>query len=278
MKIKFAKFCVKHTVLGFIATFLMYFLPISAIYYLLEIDFAAPYVFMGLFLALIAFGMVKTAPNIVMMPDIKHLNEECDPFPLLETAKELMGQIKGETNCLTAKMNYCVGLSAALGDYEKNLQTLEEIKIETYAGVLPLVKHVYYNNLSDAYLSVGNIDLAKLYHQKSEELLEKIKNKKQKETAAKSHVFATAQLYVYSGEYEKGLELLKNVDVTEKRTSVAVAMCAAKANIALGRPEIAKNSLEYVIAHGNRLYSVTKAKKLLEQTVVLDSCGQADAE
>jgi FimV-like protein len=44
---------------------------------------------------------------------------------------------------------------------------------------------------------------------------------------------------------------------------VDVARIYAKAYLALGKPEFARENLQFVIENGNKLYAVTEAKELL---------------
>lgn len=255
-------FCIKHRKLANVFAMLFFAFPIGFITGLLNWP-----VYVGVALAvisvLIAMIWVSAAPAAYALPALKKLNDECDPYPLLEVCDEIIKYAQPKTDILIARINRCVALSC-IGEYEKNLRELQDIRIDSLVGTVAQTKFIYYNNLASAYISLGDNVTAEIWYNKSAELLDAIKNQKIKEQMTDTHRFSKAQLLISAGKAEEGLELLNGVKARDIKMRVSLALSSAEANIKLKRYELAKPALEYVIANGNRLYAVVEAKKLLE--------------
>ena len=85
----------------------------------------------------------------------------------------------------------------------------------------------------------------------------------------KQQLFATAQLsqaeVLYrEGEHIQALRQAAGIKCTTKRQLLDTALLAAKCHISLEEPEMAREKLNYIVEHGNKLHIVEEAKVLLE--------------
>lgn len=236
-------------------------IPLSAIFYVFGASAGTYIVTFGI-VALITILMMSTVPSVITVPALEKLNDKCDPYPLLEASEEVLKYAKNPNEKLTATLNRCAALSH-IGRHQENLDCLRAIAIDSYNGLPASVRFVYYHNLSDAALTLGDRETAVRAFEKSKECLAAIKNKKLRAQYADSQNFMQLELYIDGGENESALELIKNIDTSTVARSVTVAYLSAKINIALGRADRAKTDLEYVIATGNKLYCVTEAEEML---------------
>ncbi len=258
---KIRLFCVKHRFLGTLIAALIYIIPLTVIFNVFNISrtFYMGTYFIIVFLSLL---LVSSAAMALTISAVKKLNDECDPFPLLETSDKILARTKNTNEIISARINRCVAI-LNMGEYEKYLEDMLDIAIESHLGILPQTKFVYYNNLSTAYIALGDTEKARIWLEKSGEFLPVIKNKKILESCKDSYRFTTSELLILEGKPEEASELLKTVENNSRARSVHLALASAKVNILYGNTERAKSDLEYVIATGNKLYAVTEAKELL---------------
>ena len=254
-------FCIKHKTLATFIGCLVFIIPFTVIYKTLGIPFAA-YLIACIIFALAAILTVSTAATALTLPAVQKLNDECDPYPLMAVSEKIIARTKSTVESLNAKLNFCVAVSN-LGQYEKNLELLRSITIEAFPGILPQTKFVYYNNLSSAYVSLGDAETARIWFEKSGEVLSAIKNKTAAAVYNDTHRFNESELLLLEGRAEEALAILKTVENNCRARSVYLALSTAKAHIMLGDTISAKTALDYVIATGNKLYAVTEAKELL---------------
>lgn len=263
MSERFARFCLKHRAIGKLIMFFAYVIPLSVIFYIFNASVGV-YIAVFAFIAVITSLMMSTVPAVLTVPALKRLNDECDPYPLLETSEEILKYVKKSHEQLTATLNRCSALSH-IGRHQENLDCLKAIAIDSYNGLPATLRYVYYHNLADALLTSGDKEAAEWAFEKSKECFAAVKNKKLITQFADSMNFMQVELCIENGENERALELIKGVDTTTVARSVTVAYLSAKINIGLGLTDRAKTDLEYVIATGNKLCSVAEAQELLEK-------------
>ncbi len=263
MSEKFARFCLKHKVLGRIIAFLMYAIPFTVIFYVFGAGVSA-YVIAYCVIAVVTIFMTSAVPAVLTTPALKMLTDKCDPYPLLEACDEILQYVKLPNEILTATLNRCVAL-AFIGRHQENYDILKSIAIDSYNGLPATIKYTYYNNLADAALTLDDIETAEFAFAKSKECHSAIKNKKLYAQYADANNFLQVVFCIKRGEFESALALLKGVDTASVSRSVNVAYLYAKINIGLGKLERAKTDLEYVIATGNKLCCVEEAKRLLRE-------------
>lgn len=258
---KIQLFCVKHRFLGTLIAALIYIIPFTVIFNVFNASLTT-YIVAYLIIVTMSMLLVSSASTALTMSVVKKLNDECDPYPLLEMSEKIIAHTKSTSEGITARINRCVAL-LDMGEYEKYLAEMRDIAIESHLGILPQTKFVYYNNLSVAYIALDDAEKARIWLEKSAEFLPAVKNKKISASLKDTHLFTNAELLILEGKPEEASELLKAVENNSRARSVHLALASARANAALGNIERATEDLKYVIATGNKLYAVTEAKELL---------------
>lgn len=214
------------------------------------------------FFAVLAFCLVESASDKLLKKPSKALNLECDPAPLLNETGEHLRHVRSGISHQPLLLNHAVALSYT-GDYEKALEILSTLDIEKYRIISPyygFLKVIYYNNLSDVYDELGDLENASLYHEKT-----MLAAKKNGVLKSKEMILARASEHLRKSEPEKALEALECFKGRTPLDSVCSAMVYAKAYIALKETDQAKEKLNFIIEKGNKLYMVEQARKMLAE-------------
>lgn len=189
----------------------------------------------------------------------KIFNEQCDPYPLMKVTDEYLTFAKPNQNITNLIINRSAVL-ADLGRNEEALKTLLDYSIESKKNIPLHEKMYYYNNLSSAYLSLGDLENGIKYMELTKQIMSNIKKVKYNNIAA-----LEASCCLQTENYQGALNCLNSQPINCKRQSVGMAYMAAKALIGLNNIEEAKAQLQYVISNGNKLAVVQKAEKLLSE-------------
>ena len=198
---------------------------------------------------------------------IRILNELCDPEPFLKTVE--LQILKTGASSVVYQTLLHVNKACALsnmGKHEENLQLLREINIDAHPGIVPAMKHVYYNNLVGAYMRIGKIEIAGHILEKAEQLLSWLKNRgRAQKHSDKMHQLTSVEYKLQLREFDEATALLESIDEDDicKRDRVEKYWLKAKILIAQGRAQDAIPCLRYVIEHGNKLYVATEAQQEL---------------
>lgn len=218
----------------------------------------------NLVLAFIIYAYVEYSPDPIMRTALKALNDECNPYPLYEETAKLLTYKNSIVVQQIILMNHAVALRS-MGEYQRNLALLKELNIDKAAGMPPVNKVVYYNNLMDAYGLLEQYTDAKIWYHKMLQIYGDIKNPKQLEQLQRAVTCANI-FYAYCDKnYEKALELLNEMPFTDMKSSIDHAMLYAKTALAMGDTKTAKAKLEYIVRNGNKLYAVKEAQEMLCQ-------------
>jgi tetratricopeptide (TPR) repeat protein len=239
--------------------------PISAIFWVYFLYLKLPIwivILFTLFMIITAWGFVNSCARQLLLRAEKSLREQCDPYPLLKETEDQLSYNRSQTYKQILLIDYCLALRN-LGEYKKVLEQLETINIDKYAGTLPINKLVYYNNLTDIYLCMNALVKAEIWHNKSLQLLNDLKNKKQKKMFSTIIRHNSAEIAYYKQDYDKSFEILNNIAETNMRDAVYKALFYAKIYIAQDKIDEAKLRLQFVVENGNKLIDVQIAKDLL---------------
>ena len=258
---KLQRWVMLHRITAFLILTVIYALGISAIN-----DMLPNYSWIiGTVLAILYFLSlltIATAPDAWLQEPLKALHEQCDPFPLLQEMHGLPMEKLSKLLRQTMIINYCVGLHY-IGNHQLDYDTLSSINIDKHAGMLPVNKAIYYNNLSSVCHELQKQVEAEMWYTKMMQIYNDLPDNKLKrnlETAVQS---AQANHYYYTGEHEKAMELLSTVKPKNLLGEVDLHMQLAQNYLALGEKDLARENLQLVIEKGNKLYAVTEAKELL---------------
>jgi tetratricopeptide (TPR) repeat protein len=255
------RWCAKH---GRLVMFL-WAVPISAIFWSYFLYLELPIwivILFTLFMIITAWGFVNSCARQLLLRAEKSLREQCDPYPLLKETEDQLSYNRSQTYKQILLIDYCLALRN-IGEYKKVLEQLETINIDKYAGTLPINKLVYYNNLTDIYLCMNALEKAEIWHNKSLQLLNDLKNKKQKKMFSTIIRHNSAEIAYYKQDYDKSFEILNNITETNMRDAVYKALFFAKIYIAQGKIDEAKLRLQFVVENGNKLIDMQIAKDLL---------------
>ena len=194
---------------------------------------------------------------------LKILNEQCDPYPFLEETLVQLSYRNSPQMELALKINHALALRQC-GEYQRSWEILHTIHIDKSAAFSPMMKAVYYNNLTDILTCMGRYDEAEIWYRKTVQII----NDLPKRAGAQlyhARDLAIAEHFYRIGEYQPALERHSALEVKNALSAVEAAMFRARCAVALNDREMARKELEYVIAHGNRLYFVTEAREMLEK-------------
>lgn len=259
---KLQHFVAKHKT----ASLLVLTVLVCGVYSALLMQLQAPVwvlIIVNFVLAFIIYAYVEYSPDPIMRKALKALNDECDPYPLYEETAKLLTYKNSIVLQQVILINHAVALRS-MGEYQRNLDALRELNIDKTAGMLPMNKVVYYNNLMDAYGLLGQYEEARIWYKKMMLIHADIKNQKQLEQL--EYVVACAKAFnaYFEKEYEKTIEFLEEVPYRDMGGSIDMAMLYAKTAIAMGDVKTAKTKLEYIVRNGNKLYEVKEAQKMLK--------------
>ena len=226
------------------------------------VDFLTIYL-VDLALWFVVGRFIATAPFKLMKEPQRILNEDCDPYPMLEEiGHQLSREFDGPQRQLL-EIDQAVAYRD-IGEYQKAAQLLEGINIDKFPGLTPFSKYVYYHNLADICYVVGNIEEARIWTRKFRQIYHDLPMTKYKQTLTATHDLMEAEILYYEGDYEKALRKVAWIQLNNKRQVLDGAFLAAKCHMALEEPEKAREKLQYIVDNGNKLYIVQEAQQLLD--------------
>jgi len=213
---------------------------------------------------IITLVYVIFSASLILQKAIKKLDDECDPYPLYEATSELLTYKNSAIIKRIILINYALALRAC-GEYEKNLDILKSLDAEKVAELIPEHQVLYYNNLMDAHGKLEQYAEAQNVYSKMMSIYQNITEEKILKTL--ESVIQSAEIFhIYcEKDYEKVILLLKDTGDSCKKNKMDSAMLYAKAAIAVGDVNIAKEKLQYVIKNGNKLYVVKEAQQILSK-------------
>lgn len=206
--------------------------------------------------------LIPTAINAWINEPLKTLFEQCDPYPLLREIHGIPMEKLSPQLRQTMTINYCVGLHN-IGNYELAFATLSAFNIDNIPGVPPVTKVVYYNNLCAVCCCLEKFDEAEIWYTKMMHIYDGLPDNKLKKNLESAVLSTRIEHHCYAGEYEKALEILSTEKPKNRIGEVGLHMHLAVNYLALGKKDLARENLQFVIENGNKLYAVTKAKEIL---------------
>lgn len=223
-----------------------------------------------LLIGCLVFGWARSVRSIPLTPFVRMqeplyiLNDSCDPNPLLQETEQLLS---GSNTLRMEQMiliNHCVAL-CNLGRYQQAYEILAEINLDRSTGMSPINKLVCCNNLADICTRMNKYDEANNWYAKMMQIYADLPDNKWRRKLESLVLSAKADDLFRAGQYREAVELLDTIRAKCLCDEVSHALLYAKACLKLGDRETAGEKLRFVIEKGNRLYSVTEAKKLMEE-------------
>lgn len=210
---------------------------------------------------LVMIVVVGLAPNRLLAPSIKIRDEQCDPYPLLREAETLLTYRLPKKLRGVVLMDYCAALQDA-GDVHRAYDILHTVNVEKI-NMPPLVRFVYYNNLASVCTIMELTAQANDCFAIQRQLYATFSSGQQAQM--KDVMAAAAALERYRNrDPREAMRLLSLLTPRTRYAGVENAMVYALCALAVGETASAKENFEYVIAYGNRLAIVEKAKALCE--------------
>lgn len=216
----------------------------------------------NLLLLLLDYVWVQSCPMTLLRQAEKAWSECGDPEPLMQETTWQLSLDISEYHRQVLLVDQGVA-RRALGEYEKTYDILKAINIDKCAEATLPLKVIYYNNLADICMLTNRIDEVKIWHEKMTLLYQDLPPKiKQRMEPILCNARATER---YSAQdYAETIRLLDELPRPEEISAAVDRMLLyAKACIALGDIETAKQKLNWVIFNGNKLYAVQEARNLL---------------
>ncbi len=213
---------------------------------------------------LVAFLQGASVSSALLLPTIKTMNDTCDPYPFLDETTIQLTYVKGKGERAVLTINHAAALMET-GRMEQAYALLTALPQSALPN-LPTVWLPFYLNLGQCELEVtGDVTRAQVWYEQTLKQLEEIKNPKQKAELADAVRLLYVELQIARGEYAAALEALATVEDKNLRRQVDKAWAYGRIAQAQGDIPGAVRNLEYVVACGNRLGLVQKAKGRLAQ-------------
>ncbi len=211
----------------------------------------------------LARRFIESASGKLLREPHEQLDNHCDPYPLLEeTQRQLASRFDGPQRQLV-EMDYAVTLLET-GQYHKAAEILENMNIDKFPVVSPYMKFGYYLNLLAVADFLGHREEARIWHRKCRQIFADLPHGKIKQTLTPSYEIMEAEALYRDGNPKDALKKVAWIKLPNPRIVLDGAMLAAKCHISLEEPEKAREKLQYIIDHGNKLHMVQEAREILE--------------
>lgn len=214
------------------------------------------------FLLFYGFLFVNTAPEKLIREPLIIWEQQCDPYPFLEELERQLPLCKENLQGQLTHINYAMILGQT-GDYERSLQQMERINIDRFPATSPVVKYIYYNNLCDVLTKLERFEEAEIWYRKAQQIYYDLPNTKVKQKLSYNVQMNEIEALYRGRDYSAALGKLAWLNCETQRSLMDAALLAARCNLALEEYGKAREKLQYVIDHGNRLHCVQIARDLL---------------
>lgn len=230
---------------------------------LLELAYWSWWILVPLTFCMLLSLLIGSASTLRLMnPTVKIMQEQCDPYPLLEETSYQLGYVKNRSDRTLLTINRASGLMAA-GYHHQALEELEALDIHDPA-VPTGWRYTYYHNLTAAAISCGYKEKAQTYYQTAIQQFSGLKGKAREEMQS-CRVHLSAELCIMQGGYAQAHDLLTKTAPNNLYEQVVRAYDLAKIAVEQGQPSNARIHLDFVFRYGNRLHTVVKAQELAEE-------------
>ena len=206
--------------------------------------------------------VISAAGDTLIKKPLEILRTQCDPYPFLEEMRQQQSYPANDATKQIRTINYALALRC-IGEYEQAFALLSTTNIDKHAGMLPVAKVSYYNNLMDLCALMGRHQEAILWYEKTAQIFHDMKPGKQKEKLRNTVESNRATYHFCKGEWEQALQVLGRAKIENLNDRIENAMMYARVYLALGESEKAVRPLTFVAENGNKLYFATEARKLL---------------
>jgi tetratricopeptide (TPR) repeat protein len=216
-------------------------------------------------MATAAWAFVNGCARTLLKQAVQCLHDHCDPDPLLRETEDQLTYSKSKTYNQILLIDKCVALRY-MGQFDRVLETLINLNIDQYSGTLPQNKVIYYNNMADAYLEVKDTEKAMIWQSKARQIAVDMKNPKIREALLDTLSLNDAAILVLRGQYAEAEQALLTQAGKQKPLvkMISTAMLFAEIGIHIGNCDAAREHLNFVIANGNKVFDVQRARNMLD--------------
>lgn len=222
------------------------------------------YILVALLFLFLGNFFYQACASPLILHAVKELHDKCDPQPLLNETADALKHAKKGINRQIYMIDYATALGA-LGEHEFAYKQLSEINIDKYAGMLPAVKIVYYNNMGYYAHLLGKSDIADLLHNKALAMYNTLKEGKQKEELKFTLLSSQASACLRAGDPIGALSYASRMSPPNRYGEIETAWLLAEIYLAQKDTRSAKIHLERVATANPSLYIVQEAKRLLSE-------------
>ncbi len=206
---------------------------------------------------------------VILQKAAKQLNDYCDPYPLLNECESFLKNKNSVYSEQVLLIDKCAAL-LELGEIQKAYDILSAINIDKSSSMTNEVKVTYYYTIMVACHELGMNEQAEVFYAKILLMYPDIKDKKLTNLLESDVKMAKALCCFRKGEYEEIINIISTITPGDLRQKVINSFTYAKAYLALGDTEKAKDHLVFVIVNGNKLGCVKEAQELLKTTPYAD--------
>ena len=225
---------------------------------------ALPYLIIIFLFVFLSYLFCLSCSNFFIINANKELEKNCDPNPLLRETTEALKYEKNGMNRQIYLIDYCVAMGA-LGEHEFAYRQLSEINIDRYAGIPPIAKVIYYNNLGYYGGLIGKKETEDLLHKKAMDIFNLMKPSKQKETLTLTMLSAQASFCLRQGDFAGALDYANQMKPNNNYAEIETAWLFSEIYLAQNDTLSAKKYLEKVASSNPSLYIVKEANRLLAE-------------
>lgn len=219
-------------------------------------------IYLALIMIAICSVYLANVDLLLQKKPLEQLKNQCDPYPFLEEMKAQQDYPGSDTAKQLRTINYAMALRC-VGQYDQAYTLLRGINIDKNAGMLPVAKVTYYNNLMDLCELMGKYQEAVIWYDKTAQIYQDMKPGKQKEKLRHAIEANRAACDFCNGDYAQALHHLGQVKPGNLSERIENAMLYGRTYLAMGETEKAVKPLRFVAERGNKLYFATEAKELL---------------
>ncbi|MBQ4556562.1 MAG: tetratricopeptide repeat protein [Clostridia bacterium] len=218
----------------------------------------------NMLILLFAYVFPYSCTTKLLQAVVDELNNNCDPYPLLDETRRQLERVKEGSEQQLLMTNQCAAL-ISIGEYQKGIDLLTSINIDKYSTTPAILKFIYYNNLASCYWHIDDIENAVTLNKKAIAIYNDLPDTKEKHFFTYAVKDCQASVLFSEGKYDEALKLLEEAPIENASARISNTYARAEIYMKKGEIEIARNLLNYVIANGNKLYSVVRAKEMLEK-------------
>ena len=218
--------------------------------------------FISFFIIYVGVLSPSVCANRIVNNAIAKLNNECNPYPLLEESEFFLRY----WNPKVWKHSFWVNKYCALremGKYQEAYEGLLAIDREKMKRFPAVSKFIYYNNLADICRLLRKYDEEQVWISKQDEIYAKVRTKSKKKQFQEITYLRVVGELVDKEAYEEALQTLEAIRPKNMRQQVSIHEMYSQIYLKTNDNENARIHLQEIIKKGNCLYAVEVAKERL---------------